>query len=57
MRIRFMGGADTVTGSQHIIEANGHRVLRDCGLYQGKRKIAKELNGAPAVRGRFASTR
>lgn len=45
MRIRFMGGADTVTGSQHIIEANGHRVLRDCGLYQGKRKLAKQING------------
>jgi metallo-beta-lactamase family protein len=39
-----MGGADTVTGSQHIVEANGHRVLRDCGLYQGKRKLAKKIN-------------
>ena len=39
-----MGGADTVTGSQHIIEVNGHRVLRDCGLYQGRRKSADDLN-------------
>ena len=39
-----MGGADTVTGSQHIIETNGHRVLRDCGLFQGRRTTAEDLN-------------
>ena len=44
MRIRFLGGADTVTGSQHMVEANGHRVLRDCGLFQGRRKEAKRIN-------------
>jgi len=44
MKIHFLGGVETVTGSQHIIEANGSRVLRDCGLFQGKRKLAREIN-------------
>jgi metallo-beta-lactamase family protein len=26
-----------VTGSQHLLEINGHRLLLDCGLYQGRR--------------------
>ncbi|NJC97683.1 MAG: MBL fold metallo-hydrolase [Anaerolineales bacterium] len=37
MRIRFHGAAQTVTGSQHLLEVNGHRLLLDCGLYQGRR--------------------
>ncbi len=44
MRIHFMGGADTVTGSQHIVEANGFQILRDCGLFQGKRREAEKIN-------------
>lgn len=44
MRIHFLGGADTVTGSQHIIEANGAQVLRDCGMYQGKRAESDAVN-------------
>lgn len=44
MRLWFCGGTDTVTGSQHILEANGKRVLRDCGLFQGKRKESREIN-------------
>jgi metallo-beta-lactamase family protein len=44
MRLHFVGGVDTVTGSQHIIEANGSRILRDCGLFQGKRKEARIRN-------------
>ncbi len=38
MRISFHGAAHTVTGSQHLLEINGHRLLLDCGLYQGKRQ-------------------
>lgn len=44
MHIEFYGGSDTVTGSQHILEANGHRILRDCGMYQGRRKDANRIN-------------
>src|SRR5258706_2857209 len=38
MRINFHGAAHTVTGSQHLVEINGHRLLLDCGLYQGRRE-------------------
>ena len=44
MRITFCGAARTVTGSQHLIEVNGQRILLDCGLYQGKRAEANERN-------------
>jgi metallo-beta-lactamase family protein len=37
MRINFHGAAHTVTGSQHLLEINGKRLLLDCGLYQGRR--------------------
>jgi len=42
--IRFLGAAQTTTGSMHLLSANGRRVLLDCGLYQGKRKEAFERN-------------
>jgi len=44
MRITFYGAARTTTGSMHMLEVNGSRVLLDCGLYQGKRKEAFERN-------------
>jgi metallo-beta-lactamase family protein len=44
MKITFLGAARTVTGSQHVIDVNGHRVMLDCGLFQGKRKEAFEQN-------------
>ncbi len=44
MQITFYGAARTVTGSQHMIEVNGKRILLDCGLYQGKRSEAYERN-------------
>jgi len=44
MEITFYGAARTVTGSQHVIDVNGHRIMLDCGLFQGKRKEAFELN-------------
>lgn len=37
MRINFHGAAQTVTGSQHLLEINGKKLLLDCGLYQGRR--------------------
>lgn len=44
MRIHFFGGADVVTGSQHMLEVGESRVLRDCGLFQGRRDEANRLN-------------
>lgn len=46
MRINFHGAAHTVTGSQHLLEINGKKLLLDCGLYQGKRSesYARNLN-------------
>ena len=46
MKITFLGAADTVTGSRHLVEAGGTRVLLDCGLFQGY-KTLRERNWAP----------
>ena len=34
LKLRFLGAAQNVTGSRHLLQANGVRVLVDCGLYQ-----------------------
>jgi metallo-beta-lactamase family protein len=44
MQIQFWGAARTVTGSMHLLSVNGHKLLLDCGLVQGKRKEAFEMN-------------
>ena len=44
MKITFYGAACTTTGSMHLVEAAGKRILLDCGLYQGRRKEAFEKN-------------
>lgn len=44
MRWQFLGGADTVTGSKHLLEFDDARILFDCGLFQGRRKEAAEIN-------------
>jgi metallo-beta-lactamase family protein len=44
MEIQFIGAVRTVTGSMHLIHANGVKFLLDCGLYQGKRAEAREIN-------------
>lgn len=42
MRISFHGAARGVTGSCYLVECGGAKVLIDCGLYQGGRKIEEE---------------
>jgi metallo-beta-lactamase family protein len=44
MQLTFWGAAQTVTGSMHLLETNGQRILLDCGLYQGKRQLSYERN-------------
>jgi metallo-beta-lactamase family protein len=44
MQIQFIGADRTVTGSMHRLIINGKSYLLDCGMYQGKRKEAFELN-------------
>jgi metallo-beta-lactamase family protein len=43
-RVTFWGAARTVTGSMHLVEANGRRLLLDCGLFQGHRAEAYRRN-------------
>ena len=44
MFIDFVGAAQTVTGSKHLIRTKDARVLLDCGTYQGRRRESIEHN-------------
>jgi len=44
LKIQFIGGARTVTGSQHLLTINGKKILLECGLFQGRRNETYELN-------------
>ena len=45
MKLSFHGADRSVTGSCHLVECAGKRVLIDCGLYQGGREIDEENAG------------
>lgn len=46
--LRFLGAAGTVTGSRHLLETRGRRILVDCGLFQGpKENRLKNWNPLP----------
>jgi len=42
MKLSFHGADRGVTGSCHLVECNGQRILIDCGLYQGGRELDEE---------------
>ncbi len=44
MELTIFGAAKTVTGSMHLIEHNGHKLLLDCGTYQGRREESYQVN-------------
>jgi len=44
MEIQFIGAAQSVTGSLHLLKIEGKQYILDCGLHQGKRKESFELN-------------
>ncbi|HLL89288.1 MAG TPA: MBL fold metallo-hydrolase [Tepidisphaeraceae bacterium] len=44
MRIQFCGADRTVTGSCHVVETNGKRIVLDFGMYQGQRDEARRIN-------------
>jgi metallo-beta-lactamase family protein len=44
LKIQFIGGARTVTGSQHLLSINGKKILLECGLFQGRRNETYEKN-------------
>ena len=45
-RLTFLGAAGTVTGSKYLVEANGKRLLVDCGLFQGGKEL-RQRNWTP----------
>ena len=44
MEIEFVGAAQTVTGSKHVVRTAHATVLLDCGLFQGRRQESIEKN-------------
>ena len=44
--ITFLGATETVTGSRFLVEGHGRRVLVDCGLFQGVKRL-REMNWQP----------
>jgi metallo-beta-lactamase family protein len=44
MELTFIGAAQTVTGSMHLVSVNGKKILLDCGMFQGRRSEANDRN-------------
>lgn len=45
-KLTFLGAAGTVTGSKHLLDTGSHRLLIDCGLFQGLKEL-RERNWEP----------
>ncbi len=46
LRLTFLGGVETVTGSKYLLETGEQRILVDCGLFQGFKQL-RLRNWAP----------
>lgn len=44
--LTFLGAAGTVTGSKHLLDQDGSRVMIDCGMFQGEREL-RDRNWQP----------
>ena len=49
MKITFLGGAETVTGSKFLLETDATRVLVDCGLFQGYKWLRQRNWQPPSI--------
>jgi metallo-beta-lactamase family protein len=47
MHLQFIGAAQTVTGSKHLLECRGHRILIDCGLHQERQLMERNWDRFP----------
>ena len=47
IKLKFLGAAQNVTGSRHFMQANGVRLLVDCGLYQERQLRERNWNSFP----------
>ena len=47
MKLQFLGAARQVTGSQYYLEADGARLLVDCGMYQERAYLARNWDPSP----------
>jgi len=47
IKLRFLGAAQSVTGSRHFVEINGLKFLVDCGLYQEREFLERNWNPFP----------
>src|ERR1700722_13561848 len=53
-KLTFLGAAGTVTGSKYLVEAEGKRLLVDCGLFQGLKELRqRNWNALPETPASF----
>jgi metallo-beta-lactamase family protein len=44
VRLTSYGGAETVTGSKHLLQIGDKKILLECGMFQGRRQESNERN-------------
>ena len=51
IKLQFLGDTQNVTGSRYFLEANGKRLLVDCGLYQERQFVERNWDPFPVPPG------